>query len=69
MKCFQRVSAGGGVPLKKKTRLAQNRTVVLRRPKYSQGMDVTASNHDQPKREQLASQSVGRWFANLIATA
>ena len=31
--------------------LAQNRTVVLRRPKYSQGMDVTASNHDQPKRE------------------
>ena len=46
--------AGGCVPLEKKKKkgwLAQNQTIVLQRPKYSQGMNVASSNHDQPKRE------------------
>ena len=46
--------AGGCVPLKqnkKKGWLAQNQTIVLRRPKYSQGMNVASSNYDQPKGE------------------
>ena len=51
--------AGGCVPVEKKKKkkkkkkgwLAQNQTIVLRRPKYSQGMSVASSNHDQPKRE------------------
>ena len=52
LKRFQRVSAGGGVQLEKTQGwLAQNLTITLRRPKYSQGMDVAASNHDQLKRE------------------
>ena len=46
------------------------------KPSYCEGqnipkesMDVAASNHDHPKREQLASQCVGRWCRNLIARA
>jgi len=52
LKHFQRVSAGGGVPLEKESRLVgSNRTIVLQRPAYSGGMNVTSLNHDQPKRE------------------